>query len=226
MKAVLSRLSLLIVAMTMLFASCEKESGSETNQPEGGNNNPELAGNTINGHEYVDLGLPSGLKWATCNIGATNPEDFGNYYAWGETSTKSEYVGSNCSTNGVNLSDISGNAQHDAARANWGSTWRLPTIDELKELKNNCTLEWTWQGINHGYKITGPNGNSIFLPAGGYYNESSVFSKNEIGQYWTSSPYENNLQYAMRFSFGKEVSNIEISEYYRYMGYSVRPVSN
>uniref|UniRef100_UPI0025B2398C PEGA domain-containing protein n=2 Tax=uncultured Muribaculum sp. TaxID=1918613 RepID=UPI0025B2398C len=86
-------------------------------------------GNTINGHEYVDLGLS--VKWAACNVGASSPEDYGNYYAWGETATKAEYTESNSKTYGKTMGDISGNPQYDAARANWGGTWRLPTKAEF-----------------------------------------------------------------------------------------------
>ena len=192
MKAVLSKLSLLIVAMTIVFASCEKESGSENNKPEDGNENPEVVGNTINGHEYVDLGLPSGLKWATCNIGATNPEDFGNYYAWGETSTKNEYLENNCSTVGVDLSEISGDAQYDAARAKWGSTWRLPTAEEFEELTNMCTWTWVTQNNVNGMKVTGQNGKSIFIPATGYRSGSSLNYVGEYGYFWSSTTYTNN----------------------------------
>ena len=95
----------------------------------------------INGHEYVDLGLS--VKWATCNVGASKPEDYGNDYAWGETSTKSSYTSDSSKTYGKQMNDIKGNSQYDAARANWGGTWRLPTGAELEELKNKCTWRWT-----------------------------------------------------------------------------------
>ena len=111
----------------------EKETGKPASQPKE---------KTIkDGHEYVDLGLPSGLKWATCNVGASKPEDFGNYYAWGETSPKDEYTEDNCSTYEKQINDISGNAQYDAARANWGGKWRLPTKSEMQELRYKCTWE-------------------------------------------------------------------------------------
>ncbi len=228
MKAVLSRLSLLIVAMSMLFASCEKESGSETNQPEGGNNNPEVAGNTINGHEYVDLGLPSGLKWATCNIGATNPEDFGNYYAWGETSTKNEYLENNCTTAGVDLSEISGDAQHDAARAKWGSTWRLPTAEEFEELTNMCTWTWVTQNNVNGMKVTGQNGKSIFIPATGYRFGSSLNYVGEYGYFWSSTTYtnNNNIDKYNAYYLGFLSGGHSVSWGNRSYGYTIRPVSN
>ena len=96
----------------------------------------------IAGHEYVDLGLPSGLKWATCNVGAEKPEDYGDYFAWGEIETKSEYTESNSLTHGKQMDDISGDVQYDVAAANWGDSWRMPTKDEMIELVSNCEWEW------------------------------------------------------------------------------------
>ena len=135
----------------------------------------------INGHEYVDLGLPSGLKWATCNVGASSPSDYGNYYAWGETSTKSEYTESNSKTRGKNMGDIGGNSAYDAARANWGGSWRLPTKAEFEELLNRCTWTWTSQNGHKGYLVKGPNGRSIFIPAAGGRDGSSLYLAGEYG---------------------------------------------
>lgn len=95
----------------------------------------------INGHNYVDMGLPSGLKWATCNVGASRPEDYGDYYAWGEIQTKSEYTVENSLTFGRNIGNISGNSRYDVACAQWGSSWRLPTFTEIEELQNLCKWE-------------------------------------------------------------------------------------
>ena len=180
----------------------------------------------INGHEWVDLGLPSGLKWATCNVGATSPEGYGNYYAWGETTTKESYYESNCTTFGQQISDFSGNVTYDAARANWGSTWRMPTKTEMEELENNCTWTWTTQNGVNGYRVRGPNGNSIFLPAAGYCNGSSRNYVGEFGDYWSSTPYDYEsdtvLAYRLFFyspSHGGNWHN-------RSFGYTVRPVSD
>ncbi len=178
-----------------------------------------------NGHEYVDLGLPSGLKWATCNVGATNPEDYGDYFAWGETATKSTYTESNSTTYGVSMSDISGNAEYDAATANWGGTWRMPTNAEFTELRTNCT--WTWTTLNevNGYKVTGPNGNSIFLPAAGWRDGSSLYGAGSFGGYWSSAPSSTTDSGAYRLLFYS--SNYRRNEgYYRSYGHSVRPVTN
>ena len=178
---------------------------------------------TLNGHNWVDLGLPSGLKWATCNVGATTPEDYGNYYAWGETATKSEYTAENSVTYGQEISDFSGNAQYDAARANWGSTWRMPTKAEMEELRDNCTWTWTSQSGVNGDKVTGPNGNSIFLPAAGYCYGSSHYHVGEDGYYWSSTPYKSNARSAYDLGFYSGYHSV--SWYGRYNGLTVRPVS-
>ena len=187
---------------------------------------------SINGYDYIDLGLPSGLKWATCNVGANNPEDYGNYYAWGETETKPIYHDTTSVTHGLIISEllsqgyIDGNnkltSQHDAATANWGGTWRLPTKEELEELKNECTWTWTTQGGNNGYKVTGPNGNHIFLPAAGYRYGSSPYFAGERSYYWSSTP-EENYDYAYYLYF--DSSSRTVDWFIRYYGRSVRPVS-
>ena len=178
---------------------------------------------SINGHDYVDLGLPSGLKWATCNIGATTPEDYGNYYAWGETTTKASYDQSNSVTYGQQISDFSGNVTYDAARANWGSTWRMPTKAEMEELRNNCTWTWTTQNGVNGMRVTGPNGNSIFLPAAVYCLGSLRYG-GVYGYYWSSTPYESGTNDAYRLYFGS--GHHDVHYYYRYYGHTVRPVSD
>ena len=176
---------------------------------------------TENGHEWVDLGLPSGLKWATCNVGAKTPEQSGNYYAWGETKPKDEYTQANSLTYGKQMDDISGNAQYDAATANWGGDWRMQTSAEMTELIDKCTWEWTKQNGVRGYKVTGPNGNSIFLPAVGYFNGTAVSSGScGYGRYWSSTP--SGTGYAYYLEFVGVSHNTTIS--YRSNGYSVRPV--
>ena len=175
------------------------------------------------GHEgngYVDLGLS--VKWATCNVGASSPEEYGGYYAWGETTTKTEYTSENSVTSGKWMNDISGNAQYDAATANWGGNWRMPKSTELEELIDNCTWTWTtYNGVN-GYNVEGPNGNSIFLPAAGV-RIISLNSAGSYGGYWSSAPldgnYDNNAYY-----LGFDSDNQYMSNFYRYYGRSVRPV--
>ena len=187
----------------------------------------------INGHEYVDLGLPSGLKWATCNVGAETPEAYGDYFAWGETTTKTDYSSSNCPTYGLDNSqlqskgyiDSEGNLtpQYDAATANWGGDWRMPTYDELNELRTQCTWTWTTQNGVKGYKVTSKvNSNYIFLPAAGYRIVSSLNNAGSYGDYWSSSPYGSYSDYAYGLYFNSSFPGM--CNHLRYGGQSVRPV--
>ena len=173
-----------------------------------------------NGYEWVDLGLS--VLWATCNVGASSPSYYGNYYAWGETTTKSSYENDNSRTYKMSMGDISGNPSYDAATANWGDGWRMPTKEELEELQNNCNWEWTSQGGHKGYKVTGPNDNSIFLPAVGWRDWMSLFSVGEGGRYWSSTPDESYTQFAFSLSFGFGVLVVDWEG--RAFGQSVRPV--
>ena len=181
----------------------------------------------INGHDYVDLGLPSGLKWATCNVGADSPEKYGDYYAWGEVNTKSEYTSNNSKTEDKRISDISGNSTYDVARKKWGSSWRMPTEDEIRELWSNCKWLWTTKGGKSGYKVFGPNGNTLFLPATGICIDSELCLAGIEGQYWSSTPEENydgfDDCHAYYLHFYK--SDYKIGCDSRYYGHSVRPVS-
>ncbi|MCD8290093.1 MAG: protein kinase, partial [Prevotella sp.] len=175
----------------------------------------------INGHEYVDLGL--GVKWATCNVGASSPTGYGYYYAWGETSPKSEYTSDNSKTYGQSMGDIAGKSSYDAARAKWGGSWRLPTASEIDELIKKCKWTWMTQGGVNGYKVTGPNGNSIFLPAAGYRVGSSLNYQGSYGYYWSSTPYESYTFYAYLLDF--DSGSFYRNWINRYDGRSVRPVS-
>ena len=214
-----------MVAMTLVFAGCEDDFGQEHDRGNnGGGSGGGAATGTINGHDYVDLGLPSGLKWATCNIGASQPEDYGNYYAWGETTTKSEYTEENSVTMGQPMSDFSGNATYDAARANWSSTWRMPTEAEMEELRDNCTWTWTAQNGVNGMKVTGSNGNSIFLPAAGHCDGSSRIGVGDFGTYWSSTPYESIDFSAYNLYFHSGYRSVNWN--YRGYGRTVRPVTD
>ncbi|MBQ6276080.1 MAG: hypothetical protein IJK62_05175 [Bacteroidales bacterium] len=174
---------------------------------------------TLNGHDWVDLGLPSGLRWATCNVGASTPTAYGNYYAWGETSTKTTYSSSTY-TYSDNPTTLPSSA--DAATANWGSAWRMPTPTELNELINNCTVTWTTQNGVNGRLFTGPNGNSIFLPAAGYRNASGLCGAGSGGRYWSSSflPSSTDNAFILYFDSG----NCSLGSLYHYCGLSVRAV--
>ena len=194
----------------------------------------------IVGHGYVDLGLPSGLKWATCNVGADKPEDYGDYFAWGEIIPKSSYTEETyIHWNDVNgdgwwdvnageltiISDFSGNAQYDAATANWGGSWRMPTKEEMQELVDNCIRRvWVVHNGVEGFKVTGPNGNSIFLPAAGWRTGVSLQDDVYDAFYWVSTmhEYNDNLAYLFHFFNGYDDEAVYSS---RYLGFSVRPVS-
>lgn len=178
---------------------------------------------TENGHEWVDLGLPSGTKWATCNVGASSPSDYGDYFAWGETSPKSSYDSSNSRTYSKNIGNISGNSNYDAARANWGDSWRLPSKAEFEELIRRCKWTWTTLGGKKGYKVVGPNGNSIFLPAAGYRCGATLYDGGAYGCYWSGTPYGSVASDAYYLWLYEGYHYVGC--YSRYYGYSIRPVA-
>ena len=228
-------------------------------KPGGGGDNPVNTGKAPAGVEAVDLGLPSGTKWANMNVGAEKPEDYGLFFAWGETTgytsdtsdgrlfdwasykwmntgqsswtqvnkyqvadgqtsacwydSNGNFIGDGKST--LELAD-------DAARANWGGQWVMPTYEEMRELLDNTTNEWTTvNGIN-GRKFTSKvNGNSIFLPAAGYRDGSSLSGQTQYGLYWSSSvgPSLSTARAASASAGGAGTGSD-----YRNVGFSVRPV--
>lgn len=179
----------------------------------------------IYGQRYVDLGLPSGLKWAAYNVGARTPEEYGDYYAWGETETKSDYSQSTSTTSGKEMDDISGSTQYDAARKQWGGSWRLPTAVEFQELIDNCTWEWSSNGATKGYKVTSKvNAQSIFLPAAGWCVGASRRSAGSYGFYCSSTPSKDDL--ANSYGLYLNSNSYYNGENCRYYGCSVRPVSD
>ena len=169
--------------------------------------------------EAIDLGLPSGTKWASFNIGATKPEEFGDFFAWGETERKNRYDLNNYihfDNKSFILQDIGSNiegTQFDVAHLKWGGRWQLPTVDQIKELKAKCI--WTWikrNGIN-GMLVKGPNGRTIFLPTNS--------SNGCFGNYWTSTIFSNNFS-AYGLFFNSNYWDWDSSD--RYKGRSVRAV--
>ena len=206
---------------------------------------------SINGRNYVDLGLPSGTLWATCNVGASSPEDYGYYFAWGETEpydvngSKTTFNWSSykwckgsydtmtkyCTNSGYGYDGFTDgktelDVNDDAAYVNWGPAWRMPSKEEFPELINSnyTTTTWTTQNGVYGRKITSKsNGNSIFLPAAGYRSSCSLYDAGSGGNYWSRSLYESDPYYARYLYFGSS----DIYTYYdygRYYGFSVRPV--
>ena len=182
-----------------------------------------------NGHDWVDLGLPSGIKWATCNVGANKPKEYGNYFAWGEIDAKSSYTESNSKTYGRQYNSCSraNRNRMDAARANWDGLWRMPTGAELQELLDECT--WIWMSKyakGDGFKVQGPNGNSIFIPAAGLYDGDELKGFREAVCYWSSSSdYGSNRSASCLHSSCNywRVTDDTVS-LLRYYGMSIRPV--
>ena len=253
-----------VCCMLAVFAACEKNepsdntngNGINTDQNGGNSNTDNSSGSvssptgTENGHGYVDLGLS--VKWATCNVGATKPEEYGNYYAWGETETKTTYDGSTykwgTATYNVdrwfletltkyNTRSYYGTIDNktvleladDAAHVNWGGAWRMPTEAELKELRENCAWKWTDNYNNTGiagYIVTGFNSNSIFLPAAGYGSDDLGYA-GHYGSYWTSSLVTDAPGDAWEVFFGSDGVFMYSGSMYnfdRICGQSVRPV--
>ncbi|MBR5062753.1 MAG: hypothetical protein IKX24_11530 [Prevotella sp.] len=176
----------------------------------------------------IDLGLPSGTKWASCNVGASKPEEYGEYFAWGELGEKQEYTtleNYQFYVNGSHMdlgADISG-TKYDVARQRWGGNWRMPTKDEIQELKENCTYEWTtYQGVQGGKFTSKKNGNSVFLPAAGIGWNSELLGAGGCGGYWTSTLDPSDWSGAYGLYFDSDTAYW--SDYGRRDGRSVRPV--
>lgn len=182
------------------------------------------------GHEWVDLGLQSGTKWATCNIGAVAAEEAGDYFAWGDTMAKEEYVRENCCTYDKSPSelmeagiiDASGNLtkEYDAAHKIWGGEWRMPTKAELEELVRCCSHTWTTQNGVDGCLFTGSNGNTIFLPVTGFKDATTIVSAENFGHYRSSTVYDDEFR-SYELSIGKR-RYVDCN--YRMIGFVVRPV--
>ncbi len=211
----------------------------------GGGGNGGSGNGTYNGHAYVDLGLPSGTLWATCNVGATTPEGYGDYFAWGETQPKGYYDWSTyqyCNGTSTTLTKYCSNSycgyngftdnlttllpEDDAATANWGGGWRMPTKAEFEELYYNTTVAHTQQNGVNGILLTADNGNSLFLPAAGRRDGSTLYVLDHYGYYLSSSLNSTDpfplfawgLYFNVFGSGGGECSHT------RYRGSSVRAV--
>ena len=201
-----------------------------------------------NGHECVDLGLPSGTLWATCNVGANSPEEYGDYFAWGETKPKDRYSFDNYKWNDGGRLKKYGNTKRigvvdnkyeldledDAAYINWGTKWRMPSEKQFEELLTHCT--WKWTSINgvKGFRVNGKNSNYIFLPAAGGKDEFSDVDGGNYGYYWTRNRTELEGDGGISFIFSHDDDSFnpekwesendpcEVSD--RDCGFSVRPV--
>ena len=186
----------------------------------------------------VDLGLS--VKWACCNVGAESPEDYGGYYAWGETGEKNNYSWSTykwcngsydtmtkyCTQSSYGTMDNKTTLElsDDVAHVKWGGSWRMPTLDEIKELIYDCSWSWTTQNGVKGYKVTGPNGNSIFLPAAGFRDDGVVCYRGSLGYYWSSTLNSSGSNNAYCLDFNSSYRGW--SSYNRFNGRTVRPVTD
>lgn len=211
--------NMLTVILMMVFAAgCNKSDG-----PNHGNDQ----GNELNGHEYVDLGLPSGTLWATCNVGSETPEDYGSYYAWGETEPKELYdwksykygrfiheryeLNKYCTDSAYGLNGFVDNLtvmepDDDVARTCWGEGWRMPTIGEWEELFLNTTGVWTTLNDVKGWRCTASNGNSLFLPAAGYWWDDAFNA--DLGLYWSRTINKEFPYRAWGFHFNCDSSHL------------------
>lgn len=226
-----------MVLMLVFAMSCHK-----TDEPNhGGENNDEI----IDTLEYVDLGLPSGNLWATCNVGAETPESCGDYFAWGETSPKELYdwksyiygnyideryrfeVSKYCTDSFFGVDGLVDSltvleAIDDAVVANWGKCWRMPTKEDWEELLQKTTNTWVTQNGVKGRLLTSWNGNSIFLPATGFYLDGELICPN-LGIYWSSSLYTGSPERAWSFHYDYDECHV-CGTYERSRGHCVRAV--
>ena len=204
-----------VMMMSAAFTACSKDNDATKH----------------NTGKYVDLGLPSGLKWAKCNLGASKPSDYGDYYAWGEIEPKTtDYswatykwgTESNMTKYNNTDSKTTLEAADDAATAKLGSPWRMPTNDEIQELIDKCTWTWTTQDGVKGYEVKGPNGNSIFLPVAGNRTGSRLDHAGVYGYYRSSSLSTGNSNKARGLYFNSSKRGLDI--FGRCYGFTVRPV--
>lgn len=179
----------------------------------------------LGNHEWVDLGLPSGTKWATCNVDATSPEQAGKLYAFGETTTKSSYTEENSKTNNMPLEDIAGNKTYDVATLKWGEGWRMPTNEEMKELLTYCNDKYVQKNGRWGREFTSTiNNQSIFLPATGSKEGTKLMDYNGCGVYWTSTAESRRSHCcAHGYNFGAALG--EMTSAGRFVGMAIRPVT-
>ncbi len=208
----------MLSSLMVPMVSCENEIDDKSTQGTG-----ETEDLFVNA---VDLGLS--VKWAEHNVGATQPEEYGGYYAWGEIEEKSVYANINYKYYDNNVEDfinIGSNISatgYDVAYVKWGKDWRMPTQSEIRELCDECS--WLWTSVNgiNGYKVTGPNGNSIFLPAAGYWIDSDIESRGSEGRFWTGTLMEKGYSYYLYFEDG----NQECDYSHRSYGRTIRPVKD
>lgn len=224
-----SLLTLFICLSSMfLFSSCGHDDEDMTDEP------------VVNADVYlscpddhhphkIDLALPSGTKWACCNIGANSPEEYGGYYSWGDTEEKSIYDSDNYAYNRSLIGDDIAGTQYDVAYVKWGDSWCMPSLEKLRELADNCIKTWTTQNGVNGQLLTGSNGGTIFLPAAGI---QSWYGPNYEGKecyFWSSSFWPGDVNsgsphWYQAYSYYFYSENTSWNTFYRYIGFSVRAI--
>lgn len=232
---------MLLVVVAMAAFGCRKDPQN------GGGNGEEEKPTTgqLNGHDWVDLGLPSGTLWATCNVGASAPEEYGNYFAWGETTQQSDnafnwesykYANgefdeltkycsqSNLGNDGYIDTYTELFPSDDAATANWGTGWRMPTRENFAELMEKCSMAVKTQNGVLGCLFTASNGNTIFLPFAGLISSGQSFDEGESGIYWTKSLFIEHSNAAWHFYFLPDTSLWDSEGCDRCDGHTIRPV--
>ncbi len=192
------------------------------------------------GHKWIDLGLS--VKWATCNVGANAPWEYGGYYTWGEIKEKDNYYWNShkwghrgyqhstaifkyCTNDYYGIVDNKTvlESEDDVASMNWGSNWRMPSQKEFDELLSKCKWKWINQNGVNGHLVIGPNGNHIFLPASGHRINTDILGRDSCGYYWSATLDEYEVYYALGISFNKnEIYGFK--HWFRYFGHTVRPV--
>ncbi|HRF86401.1 MAG TPA: hypothetical protein PLN34_07575 [Alloprevotella sp.] len=225
-------IALMSVFMVAGLAACGDDDENENDK--GGIGGGETGGlkayaKCPDGHHphLIDLGLPSGTKWSCCNVGASSPEGYGGYYAWGETEEKAVYDLNTClyykENRYVHIGDEISGTQYDVARVKWGAPWRMPTLSEMHELWENCSRLWAQQNGVNGICVTGPNGNSVFLPAAGDRRNESLSYDGSSGYYWSGTLDSGDEIHAYHLGFSS--GGWGWSDYSRFNGHSVRPVA-
>lgn len=177
--------------------------------------------NSVNGNRAVDLGLS--VRWAEYNLGTRAPEESGFFFAWGETKEKKNYNEKSSKSIRKDYKDLS--PKQDAATVLWGKDWRMPTDDEIYELIKKCTWELTELNGVEGFKVTGPNGNSIFLPMGGYRIDDELHAVGFMGSYWSSQSPVSSLYNANTLEFNR-AKDIQLNSIPRSFGANIRPVTS
>lgn len=230
----IAAVSLIGVIILLIHISDREKPTHTVRQHKTRTEQPTILKDTINGHEWVDLGLPSGTKWATYNVGAASPDEFGDYYAWGETEPKDEYIDINSLThrrgtvwlrkNGIINEDGNLTPEHDIATLSWGEPWRMPTDEEYEELLEYC--DWTFTDYNgtNGYLVTGPNGETVFFVAAGFKQGAEAEYIGDYGDYWSATVVRELIGTACSLGYSSKAYGRR--RYARFAGRSVRPVTD